>query len=244
MKGEIIIKILLFLGIIYLLINCSNDNEKFTDQEQSNFFKLSLKSGNETYSFINFSDLKDEYKILFLKNTLEEFNNKPTAQNSFLNFPLIETRLKDYLLKNTLEELNNTTSQNSFLNFHFTKENVSKMPVFIVTDDKVNIYANKLFNINRPSKGSEKLKTDNPEIGAYMYWSSKQPILFYSNKENIDDSYRINGSIENNNIFKINNREDITPKRIVKKILRHDNLTFEHYVLSNNEGSEFQWKWY
>jgi hypothetical protein len=46
--------------------------------------------------------------------------------------------------------------------------------------------------------------------------------------------------MENNNIFKIN---DNIPKRITEKTLVYNNLTFVHYVLSNNDGIETQWKW-
>lgn len=238
MKVEFIIKVLLCLGVLYFLLNCTNDEEKFTEHEGNNYFKLLIKSDNKNYHFVSLLDLKDEYKILFLKNALTEYREKDNL-NSFFIFGAKQNNLIEYVENKSDDDIRKILP-------NIIKKNVSKIPVFIISEENLNIYTNKQFYIRRPSEGSEKLKTNDENIGDYMYWHPDRPVLFYSNKESID--YRIVGTLNNNNTFKINdikdsNKNNITPTKITEKILRDGNLFFTHYTLSNNQGREFEWIW-
>jgi hypothetical protein len=72
LKTEEIIKILLILGVLYLLFNCVL-TENFADQqpiitpdtEPSNSLII-LKSNNEVYRLVKLTDLKDEYMQMFI----------------------------------------------------------------------------------------------------------------------------------------------------------------------------------
>ena len=74
MKTEEIIKILLILGVLYLLFNCKQ-SENFggesvpvPDSEPAKGRLLVLKSNNEIFRLVRLTDLKDEFAKIFISS--------------------------------------------------------------------------------------------------------------------------------------------------------------------------------
>ena len=236
MKTEEIIKIILILGVLYLLFNCTI-TEGFINSEK---IKLALLSANKAYCLVSFFDLKDEYKKILLEILKDEYNEElkvnktKTRQEDKKNTSFLFAGIEDALINATSDTITK-----------LTPNVISKIPVLIISNDKVNEYTKSIFEIPAPSDRDKGLS---PEPGKYIYWNPFHKMLFYSGSE----MYRLElkGLHQNidKNKFELEplkfKYKDITPTKIVEKTRTSGNINFTYYLLSNTEGTSFVWKWY
>lgn len=231
MKTEEIIYILLIFALVYLIFN-STLLENFS---QNNKIRLALLSNNKVYRFVSFFDLKDDIKKLALeylqteyKKEMENNNLVPSdkkTNNSFLAFGI-----ENALINATPENIQNILSKD-----------ISKVPVFIIDNDKVEEYTKTIFDINQPTQLDKGLS---PDRNKFMYWNKNHQLLFYSESDRYGKEIKGLAKNENNNEFdfepiKIDNKEILLNKFVEKTI-----GNFTHYVISIDEGTDFEWKWY
>ena len=246
MKTEEIIKVLLLLGIIYLLFNCVL-TENFADEIPR--IRIALMSEGKAYRLVSFFDLKEEYETLVLQELFNQYkiesenNNKISdvtkrTSNSFLLFGGKEDALISALVGDSLDKIKENLKK-------LQRKDISKIPVIIISNDKVSDYTSSVSDFNTPT---EKDKGLSMESGKYLYWNSTHNLLFSSGNESL--KYEIKGLHTNTdkNKFEIEpikpNDKDITPNKLAEKIIKNGDKSFTHYILSNTEGKDFSWKWY
>lgn len=244
LKTEEIVKILLILGVLYLLFNCDL-TEKFSDTPDR--IKIALISDKQVYNLVSFFNLKDEYKIALLKNLNNEYiieNDKNSkldsakkTSNSFFLFggkedKFIEISNSDDNLRNNLDKIKT--------------DSVSKIPMLIIPRDKISEYTNdSIVDFVQPKASDKGLST---EHNNYLFWNPAHGLIFTSGKENLKFEIKgLNLSSDKNKLdveaIKDGDK-DITPKNL-KPVTIKGNKEFTHYVLSNSEGKPFtMWKWY
>ncbi len=249
LKTEEIVKILLILGVLYLLFNCIT-TENFADTDFTRI-KIALKSENKTYRLVSFFNLKDEYKLLLLKELKkihkeEEDSNAGKTEgktaNSFFNFGSTETELVSLTSLEKEDEIKERLNK-------LSGSNISKIPVLIIANDKLSEYTNGVFDFATPSSNTGNgLESDS---GRYLFWNPAHNMLFTSTNDSL--KFEIKGThstvAADKQAFlvialKDKENKDITPNKIEEKTININDKTFTHYVLSNTEGSSFEWKWY
>ncbi len=247
LKTEEIVKILLILGVLYLLFNCVI-TENFADTDVKRI-KIALMSEDKPYRLVSFFNLKDEYKLLLLKELHKQYleEDKSNAgktegktSNSFFNFASTENELinllkleKDDQIK---EKLGNLSSSN-----------ISKIPVLIVANDKLGEYTTDVFDFAVPTPNNNNgLESDS---GRYLFWNPAHNMLFTSANDTL--KFEIKGTHATTDgqpfeiiAFKDKENKDITPNKIVENTIKINDKTLTHYVLSNKEGKSFVWKWH
>lgn len=246
MKTEEIIKVLLILGVLYLLFNCTQ-TENFADEVTR--IKLALMSEGKTYRLVSFFDLKEEYKNLIFKDLINQYkvessnNNKESdpvkrKSDSFFLFGGKEDALINALEADTDDKIKENLKK-------LKRKDISKIPIIIISNDKVGDYTIDLSDFMEPT---EKDKGLSMESGKYLYWNPAHNLMFSSGNESL--KFEIKGLPKNTdkNKFEIEpikrDDKDITPNKLAEKIIKIGDLSFTHYILSNNEGKEFKWKWY
>ncbi len=250
LKTEEIVKILLILGVLYLLFNCIT-TENFADTDIQKI-KIVLMSENKPYRLVSFFNLKDEYKIVLLKELYnlylpEETANKGKPEiertsNTFLRFGGQEDTLIDI---SKPENANNMMEKLNTLN----KNNVSKFPVLIIANDKLGEYTNDIFDFDLPSsKNGNGLISDSSR---YLFWNPSHGMLFTSPNDSLKFEIKgTNSTVEADkqsfiiNALKNIDNKEITPNKIVENTIKHNEKTLTHYVLSNTDGKPFVWKWH
>lgn len=320
MKIEKIIKILLIFGIIYLLLNSFCTENFATDTENiPKKIRLALLSNGKIYRFVSFLDLKNEYKMLLLKDMYEQSKTELDKNNTFLFFGGREDYLVDLFVKTEADivdkiataiinakeypDLANIIKEaiakadseaiakaiakakaNSALAdiilkveaeakaysdiiikdklANINEDRIGKMPIIIIDNDNFNEYTNttnttNIIEFNEPDEISEYGLLVVPTRSKYLFWNPNHNMLF-SSTSNVKIKFEIKGKTKTNNgknkfeiesiINKKNkeDKEDITPTRLVEKTIKNGDLSLKHYVLSNNdnEGKLFIWSWY
>jgi hypothetical protein len=234
MKIEEIIKIFLILGVLYLLVN-SILIENFSDINPFEYFGLELLSEGKVYSLVNFFDLKDEYKKILFNDLKKKYGDELTANEknpeNKTNNTFLASGIENALISATPETIIQIMS------------NVpSKIPIIIVSKDKLNDYTNyaeSRFQVKQPYINDKGLS---PESEKYLYWNQSHQMLFYSTSPMYGLEIKGVRKEEQNKLeidpININNN-DVTLK-IVEKSLD----SFTYYLISQNEGTEFNWTWY
>jgi hypothetical protein len=249
LKTEEIVKILLIIGVLYLLLNCVT-TEKFADTEFTRI-KLALLSESKPYRLVSFFNLKDEYKYLLLKE-LHNLYLAETKKNSEISKPEDKTSntffafgsTEDAFINLFKEETEDKINENIK---NLSKDQLIKIPVLIISNDKLSEYTTGIFDFAIPSPQNQHgLESDS---GRFLFWNSSHNMLFTSSNETM--KFEIKGTHSNAEkspfeIEKIKDKDnnDITPNKIVENTIKIGDKTLTHYILSNKEGNSFVWKWY
>ncbi len=249
MKTEEIIKVLLLLGIIYLLFNCQL-TENF-DAEITRI-KLALLSEGKAYRLVSFFDLKDEYKLLVLTELNNQYktesdnNNKESdvikkTSNSFFLFGGNEDALISIFAADSADKIKENLGQ-------LRSDAISKVPVIVISNDNVDKYTTNISDFGAPYEDSKRISLT---PGKRLYWNKAHSLMFSSSNERVQ--FQIKGLHKNTdkNKFEIEpvklDDKDITPNKLVEKIIKIGDLSLTHYILSNDAavgGKDFSWKWY
>lgn len=231
MKTEEIIKILLILGVLYLMVNCIT-TENFSDMGK---IRLALISEGRPYRLVSFFDLKDEYKLILSNGLKKEYENEYAVN---LNLP------QDKKTNNTFLEAGDALLSATPDNISNLSEiNIGNVPILIISKDDVNEYTKSIFDVTPLSD-----KGLSPVSEKYIYWNQYHQMLFYSS--NGLNSNEIKGSpkLEKQNPLEIepitldNNKVELN--KIVEKSYSLNNKQIVFYTLSKDIGKKFNWKWY
>lgn len=249
LKTEEIIKILLILGVLYLLFNCIT-TENFADQPQiitpdtepSNSLVI-LKSNNEVYRLVKLTDLKDEYIQMFItKQMLPKDNYESIFKENN------KTKIDEYYVsiqhKSFFDGQENAfslpTPQYSQIN------QIKKMPIVIIPENKLETYTKgtsiESVNILNDRDKGLVFKTNPDE---FLFWSNYHKMLFHSTYDN-GQNYgpEIKGFTSTINSRKKINIElvKIENNNINLKLVKQSVDTFIYYTLSNENGVDFEWE--
>lgn len=249
MKTVDIIKVLLILGVLYLLFNCEH-TENFADEITR--IRLALLSEGKAYRLVSFFDLKDEYRLLLLtelnnqykteldKNIKESDPIKRTS-NSFFLFGGSEDALVNIFTADSDDKIKVNLGQ-------LRSDAISKVPVIIISNDNVDKYTTTISDFGAPYEESKRLSLT---PGKRLYWNQAHSLMFSSSNERVQ--FQIKGLHKNTdkNKFEIEpvklDDKDITPNKLAEKIIKIGDLSLTHYILSNDAavgGKDFSWKWY
>jgi hypothetical protein len=213
-----IFKLVFILSILYLFLNptFSISNEKFSNNfDSTKLVKIALKStDNKLYSLVSFFDLKPEYQKLILS----DFQNKlllDQQNNTNLSF----LRDENYITL-TVDKLSS-----------ITPDSFSKIPIFIISQDDLNKYANTILTFTILNEHGDNIFT--PVADKYLYYNAQRGILYYSKNDNggvfVKSDITAKDSGQNQNIT------NITPVQISA-----NNDVFTYYTLNNTPNS-FTW---
>jgi hypothetical protein len=229
MKTEEIIKILLILGILYLLSNYMI-SENFSSNSNDSTFSIALVSNNKIFRIVSFFDLTDEYKKVFLYMLQQDYHNDIKKETSFL-------------ASGNEIKLINTTSENIS---QLTPNNISKVPLIIIPNDKVYEYTKSILKIRPTNDG---WTPDGEE--KYLFWNHLNSTMFYCiydlivDKNEVKGKFKDNGTKINIDPIKIKNRygneEVINKFKITEKSASLNNKTLISYLLTKDVGSDVEW---
>lgn len=221
-----IIKLIFILVIVYLFLNpILVNSEKFTNNIYSEQrFKITIKSpDNKLYNFISFFDLKPEYQ----KIVLLDFHKKletDIANNTSFSF------LRDESYKNlTVEKLPS-----------ITPDTFNKVPVFIISQDDVNKYANTVLTFNTFDQSGVNLFT--PVLDKYLFYNPIRDILYFSSNDNgglfLKVDITTKDGVENFNVYTLKNPSitNITPVQMTA-----NNDVFTYYTFNNTTPASYTW---
>jgi len=231
METEDIIKFLLILGVLYLLLNCTL-TENFSENGK---IKLALLSGGKVYRLVSFFDLKDDYKKIALQILKEDYDaevkaNLSVAADKKTNNSFIAAGIENALINATPESISQLTSKN-----------ISKVPVFIIANDKIDEYTKSVFEFKEPTQIDKGLS---PESDKFLYWNHRHQLLFYSSSDRYGREIKGLHKTEDKNKLELEPIKIDDKDIILNKMAEKTKDKFTHYVISKDSGSEFTWKWY
>ena len=234
LKTEEIIKILLILGVLYLLLNCIV-TEKFTQTEK---IRLALLSEGKVYRLVSFLDLKDEYKKIFIEILKLEYNEELQKNTSLPQ----EKKTNNSFLASGIENAIITYDNNDNVAL-LSPRNISKIPILIIHSDNLSEYTKNTFKISPLSD-----KGLSPEPDKFIYWNEHHQLMFYSGSSQYGKEIKGLPKIEDKNKLEIEpifiNNKEIKLSKMIEKSKTIDNKKFTYYVVSQDQGQDFVWKWY
>lgn len=240
LKTEEIIKILLILGVLYLLFNCVT-TENFADQQPiiknstPSSGNLYITSDSKTYYIVSLLQLKDEYRKMFIEDLVKSDNDLKNSHNDKLNFLDSEPEIKRGLTDNNLSSIE-----------------ISKMPLIIILKDNFDTYATGKIDVTIKND-SENSITPNGDDAKNLHVSEFHKILFYSKYDNTFNTQSFGKEIKaitsGTKIIvepiKIMSKDakTLTEKTITKpKTDNSDEKTFTYYTISTDTGNEIKWE--
>jgi hypothetical protein len=225
-----IIKLIFILVIVYLFLNPTSFNsEKFTNNNYSEQpFKINIKSAdNKLYTFISFFDLKPEYQ----KIVLQDFHKKleiDIANKTSFSF------LRDESPNNlTLEKLNEGKITPEL-------ELFSKVPVFIISNDDLIKYTDKVLTFKTFKHSGVNVFT--PDADKYLFYNPIRDILYFSSNDNgglyLKVDITTKDGVDNFNVYTLKNPSitNITPVQMTA-----NNDVFTYYTFNNTTPDSYTW---
>lgn len=239
LKTEEIIKILLILGVLYLLFKCVL-TENFTDQpivKDSGALSgnLYVTSDSKIYYIVSLLQLKDEYRKVLINDLVKSDNELKNLHKDKINFLDSEPEIKKGLTDNNL-----------------SSSAISKMPLIIILKDNLEKYATGKFEMSIKND-SERSITPKGDDGKNLHLSEFHKILFYSQYDNTFNTQsfgkEIKGISSSSKVImepiKINDKDAklLTEKTIIiPKTDNSEEKPFTFYTISTDTGKEFKWE--
>lgn len=246
LKTEEIIKILLILGVLYLLFNCIL-TENFSelplpapDMNPATGF-IDLASGNEELRLVRFADLKNDFKILFLKQQLLPSNFETLTEDDKKKYEI------EYYQKSFFDAMD-VFSLNTPLVFDKEKdEKIKKQPLVIIPLNKVNEYTDNpnviIYKVKNTPEKTILFENISKERNEFLQWSQHHKILFQANQE--EYGVRIKGFTTTENAIKKIIIEPLIDKNTTfnLKLTKKGDNNFTYYSIDKEGDMDINWKW-
>ncbi len=224
LKTEEIVKILLILGVLYLLFNYTM-SENFANLELKDIgnpaikkFRIGFLGDNKkVYVLVGYNELKDEYRLAFGKKIHEA------------------DKVNNILL--------NGTSENKDINY-YNNEFSAKIPLIILDKDDIDKYtigADNLsyyivddsFLVQANNKVLIQLNTDLSIFVTSEFLKKSEKGFNYTLKGEVD--------LDENNKYLLNIKENLDK---LSKIKEEKAENLRYYVISESGDIKIKWKWY
>ncbi len=232
MKTEEIIKILLVLGVLYLLLTCTL-NENFAAGSDDNSFSVAIVSKGKLYRLVSFFDLNDDYKKVLLHALHEEHKTDANKEFSFISSG------NETVLATTVPENAPDIKPN----------NISKVPLIIIPNEKVSEYTKSTLRIRQTADGFMPAGEEK-----YLFWNHLHSMLFYSIYDLFVQKSQIKGKFtETDSVitiepitFKNKEKKDETVQKfkMIDKTISFNNKTLNYFILSKDTGNDVEFHKY